>query len=53
LDNIFAEDFCTEGKDYLENSKKLKMFRVFLEYHWDFCKSDGRDIRPAIFKKKF
>ncbi|ULH28631.1 SpoIIE family protein phosphatase [Leptospira weilii] len=52
LDNIFAEDFCTEGKDYLENSKKLKMFRVFLEYHWDFCKSDGRDIRPTIFKKK-
>lgn len=51
LDNIFAENFCTKGKSILENSKELKMFQVFLEYRWDFCKWDGKDISPIRLKE--
>ncbi|MDI7181353.1 SpoIIE family protein phosphatase [Leptospira santarosai] len=51
LDNIFAENFCTKGKSFLENSKELKMFQVFLEYRWDFCKWDGKDISPIRLKE--
>ncbi|EKP13180.1 SpoIIE family protein phosphatase [Leptospira borgpetersenii] len=52
LDNIFVEDFCTKGKNFLENYKILKMFQIFLEYHWSFCKSDGEYISPTAFKEK-
>ncbi|TGL73552.1 SpoIIE family protein phosphatase [Leptospira yasudae] len=52
LDNIFAEDFCSKGRSYLDGAKEVKMFRISLEYRWNFCKWDGKAVTPARLKEE-
>ncbi|TGM08892.1 HAMP domain-containing protein [Leptospira barantonii] len=52
LDNIFAEDFCAKGRSYLDGAKEVKMFRISLEYRWNFCKWDGKTVTPAKLKEE-
>ncbi|TGK16166.1 SpoIIE family protein phosphatase [Leptospira kmetyi] len=52
LDNIFAEDFCAKGKSYLDGAKEVTMFRISLEYRWNFCKWDGKTVTPAQLKEE-
>ncbi|RHX82318.1 serine/threonine protein phosphatase [Leptospira yasudae] len=52
LDNIFAEDFCAKGRSYLDGAKEVKMFRISLEYRWNFCKWDGKAVTPAKLKEE-
>nr|PJZ93325.1 serine/threonine protein phosphatase [Leptospira ellisii] len=50
LDNIFPEDFCAKGRSYLDGAKEVKMFRISLEYRWNFCKWDGKTVTPEKLK---
>ncbi|PJZ56386.1 SpoIIE family protein phosphatase [Leptospira barantonii] len=52
LDNIFAEDFCAKGRSYLDGAKEVKMFRISLEYRWNFCKWDGKTVTPTKLKEE-
>ncbi|AOP32459.1 serine/threonine protein phosphatase [Leptospira tipperaryensis] len=52
LDNIFPEDFCAKGRSYLDGAKEVKMFRISLEYRWNFCKWDGKTVTPAKLKEE-
>ncbi|XDD50303.1 SpoIIE family protein phosphatase [Leptospira sp. WS92.C1] len=52
LDNIFPEEFCAKGRSYLDGAKEVKMFRIALEYRWNFCKWDGKTVSSVKLKEE-